>query len=264
MSLLLLGGALMAACSVDMSGLGAAGADAGQAGAAGTIGSGGGGASGSGGASSADGGGGAGGQVGAGGGAGGATPGCGPATCGDGCCAIDGSCVKGRNDQSCGNAGNACSVCAACLRCSDAGACLPDPSAPWDVVCVSAAIKPTKPGNFDWDPVTPGVSAAPDPFCQFTIDGMWAARTTTAFNTTAPLWNQSITPPDVDLTTDYLVSNAGIWGVAVLDDDATQTVTEPICSVMPSLVDGDFSRGTVTFPASQSCTSLTIRLVCAE
>jgi hypothetical protein len=276
-------------CSVDMRGLGATPFDAGQTGAAGGTGPGSGGAAGgTGGAGGGTGGataGGAGGQIvggnggtmGAGGGgqagaggsagaggAGGASPPCGPSTC-DGCCTAEGACVKGHNDQACGTAGAACVACDACHQCSSAtGVCDPNPSAHWDVVCVSALVTPTKPGNVSWDPVMPGVSPAPDPFCQFTINGVWAARTTTILNTTAPVWNQGITPPNVDVTESYLVGQAGTWAVAVLDDDLNQVTTEPICAVIPHLTAADFAAGTVTFPPMQSCTSLTIQLVCAE
>jgi hypothetical protein len=105
---------------------------------------------------------------------------------------------------------------------------------------------------------------APDPFCQLTINGVSAARTATILNTFMPAWNASITPTTRALTEDLLVSQAGSWAVAVFDDDGNQTVFEPICTVSPNLTPDDFAAGTVTFPPTQSCLSLTIQLSCAQ
>jgi hypothetical protein len=192
-----------------------------------------------------------------------ANGGCGPTNCPNGCC-TGSTCIMNRGDLRCGTAGAVCAPCNACFRCSGAGACEPDPGSLWSVICASATIEATKPGNLAWDGLGVGMASPPDPFCQLTVNGDALARTMTMLNTFSPAWNQSITPGNTDLRQDELVAQGTPWTVAVVDDDGNALANEPICSVAPRLTDADFVKGTVTFPATQSCTSLTIQLVCAE
>src|SRR5215471_12674571 len=166
---LLLCASLIAACSVDKTGLGSTG---GAGGTAAMDGGASGGASSAGGAGGATGGGGGGGLAGAAGadagGAGGTPAVCGPATCPNGCCMDSKTCVTHRTVQLCGGAGASCAPCAACYRCSTTGACELDPAARWDLICASASVAPLKPGNTTWDTASVGTNPAPDPFCQLT------------------------------------------------------------------------------------------------
>ena len=211
-----------------------------------------------------------GGVRGAGGGRGGAggrggVPGvaaCDASNCANGCC-MGSMCVTNRTDQRCGNAGAACAPCDPCYQCSNRGVCGLTPGAPWDVICSSATLTPTMPMNANgaWDAGN-GVGALPDPFCQFTRNGNAQATTTTLMNTLAPVWDESIAPANLNLTQNFLVSQA--WEVTVIDDDGNNAQSDLACSVAPQLTAADFAAGTVALPPTQRCTSLTIKLVCAQ
>jgi hypothetical protein len=108
------------------------------------------------------------------------------------------------------------------------------------------------------------MASPPDPFCQLAVEGNAQARTTTELNTFLPIWNQSITPTNMDLRQNDLVGQGTPWTVAVIDDDANGLLNDPVCSIAPRLTNADFKTGTVTFPPTQSCISLTIQLICAE
>jgi hypothetical protein len=205
-------------------------------------------------------GGGVGGRVGAGGRGGGAgtAGGCNAVTCPNGCCNGT-TCVTNRTNQRCGTAGIACAPCAACTQCSAAGACALTPASRWDVVCSSASIAPTMANGGPWDN---GMGGLPDPFCQFTLNGIAQVATATITNTLTPVWDETISPGNLNVTANFLTSQR--WGIGVVDDDGGMQVDTPICAVAPDLTAADFTAGTVVFPAAQGCLSLTIQLVCAE
>lgn len=188
---------------------------------------------------------------------------CSPSTCANGCCS-GGTCVANRTDQICGRAGAACAPCDACSQCSALGVCALNPTARWNVICSSATLTPTRPGNLAWDTDVLGAAALPDPFCEFVMGASALVSTDILSNTLVPMWNQSITPPGMNVTENFLIMQAGRWSVSVTDDDAGVTTNDLACSVTPRLTTADFAAGTVTFPAAQSCLSLTIRLTCAE
>jgi hypothetical protein len=110
----------------------------------------------------------------------------------------------------------------------------------------------------------PGAAALPDPFCEFVMGANALGSTDILTNTTVPMWDQSINPPGMNLTENFLIMQAGRWSVSVTDDDDGVTTNDLACSVTPHLTATDFTSGTVTFPASQSCLSLTIHLTCAQ
>ncbi len=200
-------------------------------------------------------------------GTGGATASCSALTCPNGCC-MGGTCVTNRNDERCGTAGATCAPCSACSQCSNAGACALIASAQWNVVCVSATIAPTKPEGTIWDSSGTTTTAVPDPFCQLTLDGVprTGARTPVLMDTLAPVWNQTITPTNgTNVTHNVLVAQPTRWSVNVIDDDTdTSGTNDPICTAAPRLTAADFAEGIVKVPATGSCTSLVIQLVCAE
>lgn len=276
------------ACSVDQTGLespvasAGAGGDTGIAtGGAGMLGSGGltgsggllgsggvtdsGGKPASGGAVASGGMQGSGGMRGTGGSGTGGAAACNPSTCPTGCCGANGNCVTtNQNDQRCGTAGAACMPCGTCFQCG-AGACQPRPAARWTMTAGSATVAATKVGNMTWDPMMPpGMGPQPDPFCQLTVNGVSAARTTSILNTVSPVWNQPLVPTNMDLTSDFLMAQPARWTLGVFDDDGTQTLFETMCTVTPHLTAADLTAGMVTFPPTQSCTSLSIQLTCAE
>jgi hypothetical protein len=174
------------------------------------------------------------------------------------------ACLTNHDDQNCGSAGAACAACAACFQCSDAGVCELDPKAKWDVICSSVTISPTKPMNVPWDVATPGINPLPDPYCQFTLDGVAQAKTMTILNTLTPVWNQAITPMNMDVTESNLISQAGHWQVGVIDEDVGAVTVDPVCATAPHLTAADFVAGTVVLPSTPTCTNLTIQLVCAQ
>jgi hypothetical protein len=116
--------------------------------------------------------------------------------------------------------------------------------------------------NGAWDTGVTGVAALPDPFCEFTRDGVVQTATATVMNTLAPEWDESIAPTDVKVTQTFLVSEP--WEVKVIDDDFGSTTDDLVCSVAPQLTEADFAAGTVDLPPTRRCNSLTIKLICAE
>jgi hypothetical protein len=127
---------------------------------------------------------------------------------------------------------------------------------------VSATVSPTKPLNVPWDVPGQGTNPAPDPVCQFVLDGTPQGRTITAFNTTMPAWNQSITP-GMNVMAQLLTSQSDRWEVAVVDEDQGPAMLDPVCSIAPRLTAADLAAGTVALPVSSpNCSSLTIQLVC--
>jgi hypothetical protein len=96
-------------------------------------------------------------------------------------------------------------------------------------------------------------------------------------NTYEPSWDEDITPDSLSssnqgsggggrITAAALMANMGSnrWGVAVVDDDGSSLLNDAVCAVTPNLTAADFTAGTVSFPNTGSCLSLTIQLQCAE
>ena len=191
---------------------------------------------------------------------------CNANTCAGGCCQGD-ICMTGDSDQRCGIGGVKCTPCERCYRCAPPGVCALNPDSPWKVLCSSATIAPSMPSNVNgtWDTEFAGADALPDPFCQSSINGVAQMATMTLLNTLAPVWNQSIVPEaSRGASENFLVSQP--WVVSVIDEDfgVTDNGNDLACSIEPRLTAGDFAAGTVTFPTTQRCTSLTISLVCDE
>ncbi|MES1172352.1 MAG: C2 domain-containing protein [Bacteroidota bacterium] len=215
---------------------------------------------------------GTGGRMGTGGaGTGGAAPTCNANNCANGCCNGT-TCVTNRTNMRCGPGGAACAPCGACYQCSDAsGACALSPGARWDVLCASATFAPTKPGNVLWDSNAGSVAGAlPDAYCQFTLEasgmgGGQQGRTSLVMDSLAPVWNQSLVPSTgTNITYSLLSAQPTRWSVSVIDDDGGAANDDTLCTVTPRLTAADFAAGAVTFPATQSCNSLTLHLVCAQ
>ena len=203
------------------------------------------------------------------GGRGGATVTCGPSTCPNGCCSGN-TCVTNRTNTFCGPGGAMCAPCAPCFQCSANGTtCALNQASQWTLSCVSATIAPQKPGPLGpfWDlsgPGSPPTATAPDRFCEFQLDRVGQADTGVLTDTFSPMWNQSIAPTNTNLTPNFLISQAGNWSIFVGDDDGGLQRFENVCTVSPMLTAANFTTGIVKFANVQSCTSLTIQLVCAQ
>jgi hypothetical protein len=276
------GGSGVAGAGGTVTGAGGAIASGGVASAGGSSGRGG--SSGSGGAGIAGGAGStaSGGRGGGPGGVGGfSVPACGPATCANGCCEGN-SCITARTDARCGNGGAACGACGKCFRCATAGgSCEVDPASTWRMICATAVVAATQPDGQPWDATqgggpggpgngmgpgqgpAPGMAAAelPDPTCRLS-NVLWTADASTAvlMNTLTPAWNESITP--TPLTAGELMSQAMPWSITVSDDDE-RISSDLVCKVTPQLTTADFAAGDVTFTNVQSCTKLSVHLICA-
>lgn len=205
-------------------------------------------------------------------GSGGATSSCNATTCPDGCCA-EGRCVTNLSDSRCGNAGAACAPCGNCFRCSARGICGLVDSSRWQVICASATIAPTRADGEMWDS---SGNPLPDAICRSTSGGETVASQA-APDTLSPTWNESITPRsnsgsgggEDGVSASNLMSGSGAnssgrWSVAVVDEDSSPTLSDQVCAVTPRLTEADFLAGSVTFPATGRCLSLTLRLTCAE
>ena len=101
-------------------------------------------------------------------------------------------------------------------------------------------------------------------FCEFQLDKVGQADTGVLTDTLSPMWNQSITPTNTNITPNFLISQAGNWSIFVGDDDGGLQRFENVCTVFPMLTAANFTTGIVKFANVQSCTSLTIQLVCAQ
>lgn len=197
------------------------------------------------------------------GGRGGQPGGCGPSTCRNGCCDGNTCITANRNRQFCGNGGIACATCAPCFQCSNAGTCDLDPSSNWAISCQSATLTATRANGVPWDAVSTGAAGAePDPFCEFQLRDIGQRDTTVVMNTRTPVWNQTITPRDSRLTANWLISHPGEWSIVVADYDGMDN--EAACQVFPTVAPPSFSTGTLVFRSMDSCTSLTLQLICDE
>jgi hypothetical protein len=130
----------------------------------------------------------------------------------------------------------------------------------WSISCQSATLTATKRNGAAWD--TPANGLEPDPFCEFQLRDVGQRDSTVVMNTRTPVWNQSITPRDMRLTANWLMSHAGDWSVVVADYDGTDN--EAACQVFPAVTPPSFSTGTLVFSDNESCTSLSLQLVCDE
>ena len=213
-------------------------------------------------------------------GTGGAAGGCNASSCPTGCCTTEGRCITTESNSRCGTRGAACAVCGDCFTCS-AGACALVPTSRWEVTCVSATIAANRLNGRAWDSNGMG---QPDPVCRSTLNGVTQAHTEAIPNTFSPMWNEDITPTMLPgmirdgagpgsgggfttrITAAALMNNMGParWGIAVVDDDGSAFLNDPVCAVTPALTAANFTAGTVNFPAAESCLRLTIRLECAE
>ena len=101
-------------------------------------------------------------------------------------------------------------------------------------------------------------------FRSFQINEIGQRDTTVEVDSFTPMWDQAISPNNPRTTANYLVSNAGAWSVLVGDFDAPAMDNQEICQIFPTLTAASFAAGTVRYANNRSCTSLTIRLDCAE
>jgi hypothetical protein len=142
------------------------------------------------------------------------------------------------------------------------GTCSPQESARWNVICVSATVTPTRNGAA-WDPATP-LAPLPDPYCQLTVDGDFRGTTDSEAETLTPRWNQSVSGGNggANLTTAVLTGPMSRWEISVLDSD--ESTDDPICAVSGRLTPADLAAGTVVFSNKESCSTLTVKVSCAE
>jgi hypothetical protein len=136
------------------------------------------------------------------------------------------------------------------------------------MVCVSAIVSATKTGGAQWDPamaMTNPTAGLADPVCELFLNQSSTAAATTSvqMNTSTPKWNQSITPSSPSLTASLLMSQSMPWSIYVGDDDMSLS-PETICRISPQLSSADFAAGDVTFPKTEDCTSVTVKLTCAQ
>lgn len=122
----------------------------------------------------------------------------------------------------------------------------------------------TKPAGGTWDTSSPSMpnAALPDPFCEFQINEVGRRDSMVLTDTLSPNWGESITPPNVRLTSNWLMSQAGMWSILVGDYDGMNN--EEICQVFPTLTPANFSSGTVVFSNNRACARLSIQLTCDE
>ena len=83
---------------------------------------------------------------------------CGPATCGGGCCDLDGTCRDGSELGACGSSGAACMACGTGQLC-ERGSCIIDGASRWKIRVLDALVPTTKTSGEAWD----GFGGAPDP-----------------------------------------------------------------------------------------------------
>jgi hypothetical protein len=187
---------------------------------------------------------------------------CNASSCANGCCQ-NGQCVTDRSSQACGNAGETCVPCGACLRCGSVGACEPDPSSKWNVICVSATVSATKANGQVWDPAYPSPPQSnADPFCRLdTRDGR-SRSSPIVMDTLMPVWNADVTPTSGGGLTASLLLGDGQWTITVLDDDPAVPTTETICTVTPQLLATTLASGMLDFSNVGSCVGLRLTVAC--
>ena len=167
--------------------------------------------------------------------------------------------VAGSGGQG-GTGGSPCASCRSCFRCV-MDVCQPDPNAAWNVICSSATIASLKPSGAVWDSTSnapPGTW--PDTFCRLTLDNNRVRSTSTVMDSLMPVWNASVTPTGSRITAALLMSANNRMRIAVTDVDATDE--DAVCTTTPRVTAADLEKGTVTFANLGSCTSLTLGLVC--
>jgi hypothetical protein len=168
---------------------------------------------------------------------------CGPGNC-TGCC-FNNACQVGSAAPACGHGGAACSACASHQVCLPTLACGLDPAQQWDVLLVSAVVKPTNNGAA-WDPD----GSAPDPYGSF-LDG--AIKTTVRQDTYTPAWNpaEGTFGTSADLLAGF---HFQLWDSDVLVDDpitANYNITA---------VDSNFASGTLILGPVDGAESITFSI----
>jgi hypothetical protein len=157
-------------------------------------------------------------------------------------------------------------TCPDCFRCGMQGSCEPTPSARWTITCQSAVIAAMKPNGMTWDAPPPATSGtAPDAFCELTVDDDDTGETSVVNDSLTPMWNQAVNPNSgPNVTASLLMSAQNRWRIAIIDRDVQPPgSTEPVCQIMPRLTADDLHRGTVSLMAG-SCTQVNLGLACDE